>query len=160
MYRITICFPKWMVWFIILSYDFISEFTNFMFVENMLAIYSYSYDSAFLLSKKKKKNGNYLYIIKVPQNIFWLIIQLTNGNLLQYSWVENPMDRRAWQASLWGHKELDTTEQLKAIIQLSRTSNSMFHFLRNLHTVLHSGYTTLYPHQERKVYFSPYAFQY
>lgn len=44
-----------MVWFIILSYDFISEFTNFMFVENMLAIYSYSYDSAFLLSKKKKK---------------------------------------------------------------------------------------------------------
>lgn len=60
-----------MVWFIILSYDFISEFTNFMFVENMLAIYSYSYDSAFLLSKKKKKkNGNYLYIIKVSQNIF------------------------------------------------------------------------------------------
>ena len=58
-----------MVWFIILSYDFISEFTNFMFVENMLAMYSYSYDSAFLLSKKKK-NGNYLYIIKVSQNIF------------------------------------------------------------------------------------------
>ena len=44
-----------MVWFIILSYDFISEFTNFMFVENMLAMYSYSYDSAFLLSKKKKR---------------------------------------------------------------------------------------------------------
>ena len=31
--------------------------------------------------------------------------------LLQYSCLENPMDRGAWQAAL-GHKQLDTTEQL------------------------------------------------
>ena len=31
-----------------------------------------------------------------------------NGN----PFLENPMDRGAWQASLWGHKESDTTEQL------------------------------------------------
>ena len=34
-----------------------------------------------------------------------------NGNPLQYSCLENPMDRGAWQAnSPWGHKESDMTE--------------------------------------------------
>ena len=34
-----------------------------------------------------------------------------NGNPLQYSCLENPMDRRAWQAnSLWGCKESDMAE--------------------------------------------------
>ena len=33
-----------------------------------------------------------------------------NGYLLQYSCLENPMDRGAWRASPWGHKELDTAE--------------------------------------------------
>ena len=35
-----------------------------------------------------------------------------NGNPLQCSCLENPMDREAWWASLWGCKELDTTKQL------------------------------------------------
>ena len=37
---------------------------------------------------------------------------LDNGNPLQYSCLENPMDRRAWPTaySPWGRKELDTTE--------------------------------------------------
>ena len=35
-----------------------------------------------------------------------------NGNPLQYSCLENPMDRGAWWASPWGHKESDMTEQL------------------------------------------------
>ena len=34
-----------------------------------------------------------------------------NGNPLQYSCLENPMDRGAWWAT-WGCKESDTTEQL------------------------------------------------
>ena len=34
-----------------------------------------------------------------------------NGNPLQYSCQENPMDRRAWRATVCGvAKELDTTE--------------------------------------------------
>ena len=33
-----------------------------------------------------------------------------NGNPLQYSCLENPMDRGAWCP--WGRKELDTTERL------------------------------------------------
>ena len=35
-----------------------------------------------------------------------------HSNPLQYSSLENPMDREDWQAgySPWGHKELDTTE--------------------------------------------------
>ena len=32
-----------------------------------------------------------------------------NGNRLQYSCLENPMDRGAWQASPWGHEESETT---------------------------------------------------
>ena len=37
-----------------------------------------------------------------------------NGNPLQYSCLENSMDRGAWWAtySPWGCKELDTTKQL------------------------------------------------
>ena len=34
-----------------------------------------------------------------------------NGNPLQYSCLENPMDREAWWGySSWSHKELDMTE--------------------------------------------------
>ena len=33
-----------------------------------------------------------------------------NGNPLQYSCLENPMDRGAWQATVHGFAELDTTE--------------------------------------------------
>ena len=32
-----------------------------------------------------------------------------NGNPLQYSCLENLMDRGAWRAGLWGHSESDTT---------------------------------------------------
>ena len=35
-----------------------------------------------------------------------------NGNPLQYSWLENPMDRGAWRATVHGHKESDPTERL------------------------------------------------
>ena len=34
-----------------------------------------------------------------------------NGNPLQYSCLENPMDRGAWQATVHGVTELDTAEQ-------------------------------------------------
>ena len=35
-----------------------------------------------------------------------------NGNPLQYSCLESPLDRGAWWASVWGHQEWDMTEQL------------------------------------------------
>ena len=37
-----------------------------------------------------------------------------HGNPLQYSCLENPMDRGAWWATVhaWGRRELDMTEQL------------------------------------------------
>ena len=35
-----------------------------------------------------------------------------HGHSLQYSCLENPMERGAWRASPWTHKESDTMEQL------------------------------------------------
>ena len=33
-----------------------------------------------------------------------------HGNPLQYSWLENPMDREAWQAAVHRVGQLNTTE--------------------------------------------------
>ena len=42
-----------------------------------------------------------------------------NDNPLQYSSLENPMDREAWQATVHGvTKESDTTEQLHSLTLL------------------------------------------
>ena len=50
-----------------------------------------------------------------PGSIPWLgrSPEEGNGNPLQYSCLENPMDRGAWLATVHGgHKELDMTERL------------------------------------------------
>ena len=42
-----------------------------------------------------------------------------NGNLLQDSCLENPMNREAWRATVsWRHKELDMTEGLTKILSI------------------------------------------
>ena len=52
-----------------------------------------------------------------------------NGNPLQYSCLRNPMDRRAWWATVhWVAKELDTTERLcnKLLILLTPPTDYSF----------------------------------
>ena len=46
-----------------------------------------------------------------------------NGNPLQYSYLENPMHREAWQATSMGSQESDTTEQLGTVL-FTISSNS------------------------------------
>ena len=45
-----------------------------------------------------------------------------NGNPLQYSCLENPMDRGAWWATVHDRKELDMTERLSTHIVSMCTS--------------------------------------
>ena len=40
-----------------------------------------------------------------------------NGNPFQYSCLENPTDRGAWRATVWGRKESDMTEHTAYIEQ-------------------------------------------
>jgi len=47
-----------------------------------------------------------------------------NGNPLQYSWLENPMDGGAWCP--WGRKESDTTERLHFHHKIAQLSNMCF----------------------------------
>ena len=49
-----------------------------------------------------------------------------NSNLLQYSCLENPMDRGAWGATVHGgHKELDATWQLTTTTTTATMESSM-----------------------------------
>ena len=50
-----------------------------------------------------------------------------NGNPLQYSCLENPMDGGAWWATVHGgHKELDMTEQLNTSLHMRFLSSGTF----------------------------------
>ena len=54
-----------------------------------------------------------------------------NGNPLQYSWLENPMDRP------WGHKKLDMTEQLTLSLYLWKRWGKGTHTHTHTHTRIH-----------------------
>ena len=53
------------------------------------------------------------WVGKIPWRGEWRFPGEGNGDPLQYSCLENSMDRGAWVGySPWGHKESDTTERL------------------------------------------------
>jgi len=51
----------------------------------------------------------YLWLIHI---VVWQIPGEGNGNPCLYSCLENPMDRGAWWATVYGSQESDMTEQL------------------------------------------------
>ena len=57
-----------------------------------------------------------------------------HGNPLQYSCLENPMDRGAWRAIAQSHKELDMTEQLT--IHISKLNHCPIHLKLTQHCKL------------------------
>ena len=56
-----------------------------------------------------------------------------HGNPLQYSCLENSMDRRAWQATVHGFKESDTTEWL------STAQHSLVFYLEDVEIMAQGG---------------------
>ena len=48
-----------------------------------------------------------------------------NGKLLQYSCLENPMDRGAWQATVYEVTESETTEQLTLQYSISNEKKNV-----------------------------------
>ena len=51
-------------------------------------------------------NSRFMFLSKISQNVTEYVC-----NPLQYSCLENPLDRGAWWATVqWGYKQLDTTE--------------------------------------------------
>ena len=66
-----------------------------------------------------------------------------HGNPLQYSCLENPMDRGAWKATV--HRIYGI--QLKRL-SMHAHGNSIFNFLRNCQTVFQSDHSILYSNQQ------------
>ena len=60
------------------------------------------FDPVIMFKKKKKCSAKKVIPIDLDQR--------RNGNPLQYSCLENPMDRGAWRLQSMSHKELHMTE--------------------------------------------------
>ena len=67
-----------------------------------------------------------------------------NGNPLQYSCLENPMDRGAWQATVHGVAQNRTQLKWLSTAQVKY----MFNFIRSCQTCFQSDYSILYSRKQ------------
>ena len=65
-----------------------------------------------------------------------------NGNLLQYSYLENSMDREAWWAALHGQEESDTTK----LASLHIYTYISLHLYIYIHTYIYTLSLHIYIH--------------
>ena len=99
----------------------IEDIWNFFLMNGQISLIRPIFLSWWLISKEFACNAGDLGLIPGSGRSFGE----GNGNPLQYSCLENPIDRGAWWP--WGHKESDTTMQLNSNRRPIFTFQPLFH---------------------------------